>query len=197
MIVCMYARLTREYYAVVGTGKSAQRKEGGAIREEGIWVALAFELRGLLMQARRWMVVLALVVLGAWLLAVPVSAAVMPVSLAANLKGANQVPKGSGDPDGSGSAFVNVANGKVCYTIRVQGIKLPATEAHIHKGAKGVNGNVVVTLQPPDQSGISGGCTAVKPALSKQIQNNPANYYVNIHNKDFPEGAIRGQLQKQ
>ena len=149
------------------------------------------------MQARRWLAVLTLVVLGGWLLAVPVSAAVVPVSLAANLKGANQVPKGSGDPDGSGSAFVNVAPGKVCYTIRVQNIKLPATEAHIHKGAKGVNGDVVVTLKPPDQSGISGSCTAVKPALSKQIQNNPANFYVNIHNKQFPEGAIRGQLQKQ
>jgi CHRD domain len=153
-------------------------------------------MRRSLVKARRWMVVLALVVLGAWLLAAPVSAAV-PVDLAANLKGANQVPKGSGDPDGSGWAYVSVAPGKVCYTISVQGIKLPATEAHIHKGAKGVNGNVVVTLQPPDQSGISGGCTAVKPALSKQIQNNPANYYVNIHNKDFPEGAVRGQLQKQ
>ena len=158
---------------------------------------MAFELRRLLVKARRWLAMLTLVVLGAWLLAVPVSAAVMPVSLAANLQGANQVPKGSGDPDGSGRAYVNVANGKVCYTIRVQGIKLPATEAHIHKGAKGVNGNVVVTLKPPDQSGISGGCAAVKPALSKQIQNNPANYYVNVHNKDFPEGAVRGQLQKQ
>ena len=143
------------------------------------------------------MVVLALAVLGAWLLAVPVSAAVMPVDLAANLRGANQVPKGSGDPDGSGWAYVSVAPGKVCYTISVRGIKLPATEAHIHKGAAGVNGDVVVNFKPPDQSGISGGCTAVKSTLSKQIQNNPANYYVNIHNKDFPEGAIRGQLQKQ
>ena len=191
VILGMYARLTREYYAVVGAGEG-----GGAIRRQ-LPVVSAFGMRRLLVKARRWMVVLALVVLGAWLLAVPVSAAVMPVSLAANLRGANQVPKGSGDPDGSGSAYVNVANGKVCYTIRVQGIKLPATEAHIHKGAKGVNGNVVVTLKPPDQSGISGGCTAVKPALSKQIQNNPANYYVNVHNKDFPEGAVRGQLQKQ
>jgi hypothetical protein len=173
------------------------RGRRGAYTKTATPVVLAFGMRRLLVKARRWLAVLTLVVLGAWLLAVPVSAAVVPVSLAANLKGANQVPKGSGDPDGSGSAYVNVANGKVCYTIRVQGIKLPATEAHIHKGAAGVNGNVVVNLTPPDQSGISGGCTAVKPTLSKQIQQNPANYYVNIHNKDFPEGAIRGQLQKQ
>jgi hypothetical protein len=74
----------------------------------------------------------------------------------------------------------------------------PATEAHIHQGAKGQTGPIVV---PTDQTSFnlprptSSGCEAIPSSLSMQIRQNPSNYYVNVHNKPYPDGAIRGQLR--
>ena len=66
--------------------------------------------------------------------------------LKANLKGANEVP-GPGDTDGRGKALVrvNAKAGKVCFRLRWRNIAEPPTKAHIHKGAKGVAGPIVVT----------------------------------------------------
>jgi len=67
--------------------------------------------------------------------------------------------------------------------------------AHIHKGAAGVNGPIVVTLNTPDKNGTSTACADIDPALAKDILANPQGYYVNVHNADFPNGAARGQLK--
>jgi hypothetical protein len=73
----------------------------------------------------------------------------------------------------------------------VQGIA-PATAAHIHDDDFGVPGGVV-TLKAPTK-GASGGCTTVGRSLVQDIADNPSGYYVNVHNADFPAGAVRGQL---
>lgn len=115
--------------------------------------------------------------------------------LTATLTGAAEVP-GPGDPDGSGEArvTVNPGTGQICYTLRVRGIE-PATMAHIHEAPEDESGPVVVTLSPPT-SGTSSGCVAVERKLALEILRNPADYYVNVHNVDFPGGALRGQLEK-
>lgn len=101
-----------------------------------------------------------------------------------------------GDPDGSGSASItlNHGQGEICFELSVSGIA-PATAAHIHAAPAGVNGPVVVPLTPPT-SGSSSGCTSADPSLIKAIIQHPENYYVNVHNADFPGGALRGQLSK-
>ena len=111
----------------------------------------------------------------------------------AALTGANEVP--AGDPDGAGTARVRVLGGlnQVCVRLEVRGIA-PATAAHIHRGAAGVNGPPVVNLDPPDNDGDEDDCDQVGDALADEIQANPAGFYVNVHTADFPNGAIRGQL---
>ncbi len=113
--------------------------------------------------------------------------------LSANLLGVNEVPL-PGDPDGSGTAVitVNPGQGEICYELTVEGIA-PAGAAHIHEAPAGVAGPVKVTLMAPT-SGASSGCTQVDRELALDILQNPDQYYVNVHNAEFPGGALRGQL---
>jgi hypothetical protein len=116
-------------------------------------------------------------------------------SFKTTLTGAEEVP-GPGDPDGRGRAEVSIIDklDQLCYEIEdVAGIA-PATAAHIHRGARGVAGPIVVTLDPP-VDGDSQGCPKVPEDISDEIQSNPLGFYINIHNADFPAGAIRGQLR--
>jgi CHRD domain len=116
-------------------------------------------------------------------------------TLSTTLTGAAEVP-GPGDPNGSGTATltVNPGLGQICYELTVSGIA-PATAAHIHVGAVGVAGPVVVPLDPPTD-GTSSGCAEVSRELALAILMSPSDYYVNVHNAEFPAGAVRGQLSK-
>ena len=113
--------------------------------------------------------------------------------LTTTLTGAAEVP-GPGDPDGTGQATLILLpeQGRLCYVLTAQGIA-PATAAHVHAGRPGEAGPVAVTLEPPTW-GASGGCVAADPALLRAIAEDPAGYYVNVHNDEYPAGAIRGQL---
>jgi len=118
--------------------------------------------------------------------------------LSTELTGAAEAP-GPGDPDGSGTATIRLrpTRSEVCFEITVSDIALPAIAAHIHVAPVGEPGLVVVPLTPPDASGTSSGCVSdVDPALIRNITQNPEQYYVNVHNAEFPDGAVRGQLRR-
>lgn len=129
------------------------------------------------------------------LVAAPATAADGGRPLSAPLTGAAEFPD-PGDVEGSGTAAlrVNPGTGELCYDLRVTGIE-PATAAHVHEAPAGAAGPVVVTLMAPSD-GSSAGCVDVTRALAKEILKDPADYYVNIHNADFPGGALRGQLSR-
>ena len=100
------------------------------------------------------------------------------------------------DADGSGTATIvlDPDAGTACWTFSVAGID-PVTVSHIHTGAAGTNGGVVVDLDLDGFDGSSEGCNdAADAATLEAIIDNPAAYYVNVHNEAFPGGAIRGQL---
>jgi hypothetical protein len=108
----------------------------------------------------------------------------------ATLSGSNEVPPG--DASLTGKATVTADDsGKVCATVtsNVKG----AVAMHIHKGASGKNGPVVVPLDPKK---INKGqnCVTAKADVAKAIGSSPADYYVNIHTPKAPGGAVRGQL---
>jgi hypothetical protein len=139
---------------------------------------------------KRMLVVAAMVVAGVIVLGGPALAGAM---LTANMTGPNEVPE-PGDPDGSGTADLNLIpkRERICYTLTVQNIE-PATDAHIHKGTSTVAGPIVKALRAPS-TGSSQGCVRLDRAKIMKIKNNPSGYYVNVHNDDFPNGAVRGQL---
>jgi len=139
---------------------------------------------------RPLLAVLALSVLGALLLALPASATPL-ATLEANMTGEKEVP-GPGDPNGSGEAVIRVFEARVCYTLDVRRIA-PATAAHIHLGLRDEAGPIVQPLEPPTD-GSSSACTQIPRALSLELREHPGRYYVNVHNEEFPDGAIRGQL---
>ena len=116
-------------------------------------------------------------------------------TLAAALNGANERPT-AGDIDGSGFALVIIDPdaGTVRYALFAQNIGAP-TAAHIHRGTSDVAGSVVVNFNPSFSNGVAIGTvtTGAIPLLDEIIAD-PGGFYVNIHNADFPGGAIRGQL---
>jgi hypothetical protein len=116
------------------------------------------------------------------------------VPLLAQLTGGAEAP-GPGDADGSGAAAVTIdsTNDEVCFDISWTGIA-SATLAHIHVGPPGTPGPVVVDFTPHIDAlaELASGCVIDTDADA--ISTNPANYYVNVHNADFPGGAVRGQL---
>ncbi len=103
-----------------------------------------------------------------------------------------------GDLDGEGTARItlNSGQGEVCFVLEVSDITLPAAAAHIHVGSSTTTGPVVVGLAAPDANGSASGCVSADADLIKAIRKDPAAYYVNVHNADYPAGALRGQLSK-
>ena len=110
----------------------------------------------------------------------------------AEAKGANEVAK-IGDPAATASAVLtfNTTANQLCYTVTAT--SLPAVAMHIHKGVAGVNGPVVVPLDPT-KIGAGKTCTTVEATLLADIAAYPSSYYFNAHTKAYPEGAVRGQL---
>ena len=113
-------------------------------------------------------------------------------NFSANLTGANEVPPA--DPDGAGTASISTddVTNRICTRLEVRNIGA-VTAAHIHRGRAGVNGPPVVTLDAPDDDD-SNDCDDVADALLDEIRRSPADFYVNVHTAEHPDGAIRGQI---
>ncbi len=107
-------------------------------------------------------------------------------SLFAALKGA--------DKDGRGSFSATFDGNKLCFGLAVKNLDKPVA-AHIHKGGKGVDGPVAITLAfPKSGTGGSGGCVSATAGQRSDVLKKPGGFYVNVHTGDNPNGAIRGQL---
>jgi hypothetical protein len=120
------------------------------------------------------------------------------VSLKALLSPAEEVP-GPGVKDGVGAGLVDITGTKLCSDLKATMGEKPL-KAHIHQGAKGASGPVVVDLMPAFTSGESAytskTCVETTADTAAQLIADPGGYYVNIHSDGHPDGAMRGQLSK-
>ena len=105
---------------------------------------------------------------------------------------------GGGDPDGMADAEITVSDelGQVCWELKnVTGIGA-ITGAHIHRGARGVNGPVVFELRRANEGGYKG-CTDAGEWVQEYVEAAPNAFYVQAHTAQYPNGAIRGQLMRR
>ena len=112
----------------------------------------------------------------------------------ATLRGAEEVPPTASAASGSGILTIDPATRAATGRITLTG--LAATQAHIHLGAVGVNGAIIVPLtETPAASGVwvtpaNAVLTADQFKAFKQ-----GNLYFNAHSPAFPGGEIRGQIR--
>ncbi len=115
--------------------------------------------------------------------------------LEAVLTGASEVP-GPGAPEVTGFSSVydtGVAD-ELCYVVDQGGLTPAAGMGHIHRGAVGESGPIVVPLGLGEGNRFAHCDRGLDPALVAEILDTPSAFYVNLHNVDFPAGAIRGNL---
>jgi hypothetical protein len=106
-----------------------------------------------------------------------------------NLTGSEEVPPLS--VPGSGSGTIRVAeDGTVTGSVTTKDVA--GTMAHIHRGAKGTNGPVIVPLE---KKGDTYTVPAGRKLTAEQLKDLKAgNLYVNVHTAKNKGGEVRGQL---
>lgn len=118
------------------------------------------------------------------------------------MTGAQEVPPTT-DPDGiaTGSLTINATTGVVSWDFMFMDLEnvmeaSDLTGFHIHFGQAGTNGPVIVDLGT-DTSGAFGtliDSTMANTELLSMILGDPSFYYINLHTKEFLDGAVRAQI---
>jgi hypothetical protein len=110
----------------------------------------------------------------------------------ATLTVAQETPKQAVKAPAANGSFTSTVSGNTLkWKLTFSKLSGPATAAHIHLGAKGKAGNVLVPLCGPCKSGVSGSVKltgALKADFTKHL------LYVNVHTAKNPAGEIRGQV---
>ena len=107
-----------------------------------------------------------------------------------NLTGSEEVPPVNTSGSGSGS-FTIASDGAVSGSVTTKGVN--GMMAHIHQGAKGTNGPVIIPLtKSGDTYSVPDGR---KLSQAQMDALKAGNLYVNVHSDKYKGGEIRAQLQ--
>jgi hypothetical protein len=111
--------------------------------------------------------------------------------------GANETPnKGIATGSASGAFALNTTKDTICFSnMKTKGLA-NVFGAHIHLGAWRIDGSIFITFDFTKFNKSVQTCTKVSHTVLVDIAKHPADYYFNVHTKDFPGGAVRGQLKK-
>ena len=116
-----------------------------------------------------------------------------PTSFTTTLDSTQETPAptvGGHTPTGTATFTLN-ADHTITYTFATQDLTGPAILAHIHQGAPGVAGGIVVAL---NQTTGTGTTTALTDAQVDALH--AGNLYINVHTGTNPGGEIRGQIHQ-
>ncbi|HEX5148041.1 MAG TPA: CHRD domain-containing protein [Candidatus Limnocylindrales bacterium] len=119
----------------------------------------------------------------------------------ADLNGAQENPAVGTTATGKGLAVISADASTITYLVTYSGLSGTANAAHIHTGAVGSNGGVILPLTV-GPSPMVGTLTATNFAASGPVANfadaigaiRAGTTYFNIHTSAHPGGEIRGQI---
>jgi hypothetical protein len=143
---------------------------------------------------KEWSRRAALISVGLLPLAWTASAFAAAASFDVALSGANSVPPVQTDGKGTAHLTYDPASRVVTWSITYSGLASTVTMAHFHDAPTGQNGPVAIWLcekGAPVNNPITGKVT-LTPAQAQEFT--AGNWYINVHTKDHPAGAIRGQV---
>src|SRR6185369_11676192 len=114
--------------------------------------------------------------------------------LVALLTASNERPPTTGTGTASVTFTFDADAGTVAGTWNATGLTSSLTMAHIHRGAAGTNGGIVIPFSDVPSTGgsFSTSNRGVDPALIREILADPAGFYANIHTANNSGGEVRG-----
>jgi hypothetical protein len=120
------------------------------------------------------------------------AASAATVKFHAALSPSSEVPPSQSTGSGTADATLDTGTHELTYDVTFSGFSSQVTAAHIHGPAEaGKNAGVVVPLGNAPSSPIHG---TAKLTSEQEQQLTSGLWYVNIHSKNNPGGAVRGQL---
>jgi len=116
------------------------------------------------------------------------------VSVALDTESTEPAAEGADDAAGTGDFTVDTETGAVVGSVEVTGTTGVPTMAHIHQGAPGVAGPVLIALEPNEDSTVwtVPDSAALDAAGIEAFEN--GELYVNVHTEANPSGELRAQL---
>lgn len=112
-----------------------------------------------------------------------------PRCFKAALSGDQEVPAVTTEATGTGKfQLTGRDRATLRYQVVVQGLSGEATAAHIHTGAVGVGGPVLIPLDPATLRGV------IEVTAEQIAALESGDTYVNVHTAANPSGEIRGQI---
>lgn len=113
----------------------------------------------------------------------------------AKLNGAQQVPVNSSTALGVAGLTLNPTRDTLCVNVGWTGLTSALTGLHIHEGAPGMNGPVLVDLMPfisgDHAMGMITGAALTPELIAMHLR---GELYVNLHTTNNPNGEIRGHV---
>lgn len=122
-----------------------------------------------------------------------------PLNLVVILSGSNEVPPNTSTASGTANFTFDFTDNSFDLNVVIEGIALSdLTGSHIHVGAAGVAGPIIVDIGPvsswEETSSISRNIQDMSFPSDFIDELLAGNTYINVHTSSYPDGEIRGQL---